>query len=147
MHEDAIVRYLEETFDGVETLDQDGTWYFFYGPEHKFPFVTLVTNNAHDQDSDLDRPGVFRLNIGVTKPTFRALFGDASDEAGGHDFTALDRLMPHPVYGKMHWLCVLNPSTATFETAVRPLLAEAHELAVGRETRRAARGEGPPSAP
>ena len=37
---------------------------------------------------------------------------------GGHDFTALDRIMPHPVYGKMYWVCVLNPSDETFRTFV-----------------------------
>jgi hypothetical protein len=39
----------------------------------------------------------------------------------------------------MSWLCVLNPSEATFEE-VRPLLAEAYALAVNRRARRAARG-------
>jgi len=34
--------------------------------------------------------------------------------------------MPHPVYGKMYWVCVLNPSAETFET-VKGLLAEAYE--------------------
>jgi predicted DNA-binding protein (MmcQ/YjbR family) len=39
----------------------------------------------------------------------------------------------------MSWVCVLNPSAATFE-AVRPLLAEAYELAVSKRAKRAARG-------
>ena len=42
--------------------------------------------------------------------------------------------MPHPVYGKMHWVCVLNPSAATF-AKVQELLAEAYEMAVGKRTR------------
>ena len=29
---------------------------------------------------------------------------------------ALDTVMPHPMYGRMHWICVLTPSEATFET-------------------------------
>ncbi len=33
----------------------------------------------------------------------------------------VDRLLPHPVYGRMHWVCVLNPSAATFES-LRPCL-------------------------
>lgn len=36
--------------------------------------------------------------------------------ASVYDFTALDQIMPHPVYGKMFWVCVLNPSAATFQS-------------------------------
>jgi len=58
----------------------------------------------------------------------------------GYDFTALDQLLPYPVYGRMYWVCVLNPSAATFEAVVRPLLAEAYDLAVSKYAKRAARG-------
>jgi hypothetical protein len=34
---------------------------------------------------------------------------------------------------------VLNPSQATFQTVVQPLLAEAYDLAVSKYTKRAAR--------
>jgi hypothetical protein len=57
----------------------------------------------------------------------------------GHDFTGLDQLLPHPVYAPMSWVCVRNPSDATFQS-VRPLLAEAYNLAVRRYERRVARG-------
>jgi hypothetical protein len=92
----------------------------------------LVTSDVNDQCSDLERPGVFPLNIGVSRETFRALFGP--DAGAEHDFTALDRFMPHPVYGTMFWLCVLNPSEVTFQ-AVRPLLAEAYARAARRPRR------------
>jgi len=80
-----------------------------------------VTKDYADFDnaSHLDRPGVFRLNIGVSKETYASLFPGESD----HDFTALDRLMPHPVYGPNHWVCVLNPSDSTFDS-LKPLLDE-----------------------
>jgi len=42
--------------------------------------------------------------------------------------------MPHPVYGRNHWVCVLNPSEATFET-LKPLLREAYDRAVERYAR------------
>ncbi|HYR54105.1 MAG TPA: DUF6194 family protein [Methylomirabilota bacterium] len=84
-----------------------------------------------DNASKLDRPGVFRLNIGVSRKTFDPLFPEEVD----HDFTALDVLMPHPVYGRNHWVCVLNPSDATFEK-LKPLLAEAHDTAFRRIERR-----------
>jgi hypothetical protein len=70
---------------------------------------------------------VFRLNIGVSKERY----GSLVDRDAEHDFSALDRLMPHPVYGSNHFVCVLNPSEATFE-AVKPLLADAYALAVKR---------------
>ncbi len=69
--------------------------------------TTIVTKDYGDFDraSHLDRPGVFRLNIGVGKDTYRSLFGPQPPppgEAGvvdtGHDFTILDQLLPHPVY-------------------------------------------------
>jgi hypothetical protein len=123
MDEAAITRYITDTFKGVEIVTKDGDSYFFTGSDHRFPFVTLVTGDRHDQVSKLDRPGVFRLNVGVSKQTFQGLFS----EEGDHDFAALDRIMPHPVYGKMYWVCVLNPGEATFR-AVRVLLAEAYEM-------------------
>lgn len=145
MNEEAITGYIRDTFAGVEPVTVTGTTYYFYDPEQKFPFVTLVTDNAHDSASNLDRPGVFRLNIGGSKETYRALFGsspapDAAGEgAGDHDFTALDRLLPHPVYGRMHWVCVLNPTADTFATTVQPLLAEAYAIHVRRYAGRVAR--------
>jgi hypothetical protein len=130
MDETAITKYITETFAGVEVVVASGDTFFFHDPgkdlptDHRFPFATLVTSDGDDPFSDLNRPGVFRLNISVSKRTFQSLLGPS----GGHDFTALDRIMPHPVYGKMYWVCVLNPSDATFE-AVKSLLAEAYETA------------------
>src|SRR5262249_9733533 len=85
--------------------------------------------------SQLNCPDVFRLNIGVSKDTFRALFGQAPGEdtttGTEYDFAALDRVMPHPVYGLQAWACVLNASPHTFE-AVNPLLAEAYSRVATR---------------
>jgi hypothetical protein len=144
MGEEAIIQYITKTFAGVDVVTASGDSFFFYEPDrsvppdHRFPFATLVTGDRYDQFSNLNRPSVYRLNIGVGKQTFASLFGpQATGAEGGHDFTALDRIMPHPVYGKMYWVCVLNPSEATFQ-AVRPLLAEAYELAVARSGKRTA---------
>jgi len=139
----AISAYIIDTFGGVDVVVADGNSFFFYDPgnglpvDQRFPFATLVTSDLYDQFSELKRPSVFRLNLGVSGQTFRALFDTpaaSSESVGGgsaYDFTALDRLMPHPVYGQMHWVCVLNPSDGTFET-VKPLLAEAYGLAARR---------------
>jgi hypothetical protein len=148
MNEVQMSQYVTETFEGVDFVVASGDTFFFYNPDsnvppdHKFPFVTLVTSDINDQFSNLNRPGIFRLNIGVSKQTFRSLFGDPAsvrNELRDYDFTALDQLMPHPVYGHMCWVCVLNPTDETFETKVRPLLVEAYEMAVDRYRRKAAR--------
>ena len=137
MDEAGITRYIETTFAGVDIVVASkengapevawGDSFFIYDPDRnlpepkRFPFATIVTQDYGDFDnaSNLNRPGVFRLNVGVSKETFARLFG----AEGEHDFTELDRLMPHPVYGANHFVCVLNPSDSTFES-VTPLLKE-----------------------
>src|SRR6185369_7374487 len=76
MNETSIVKFILETFANVETADNFGYTFFFYGADRKLPFATIATSdNEHDRISNLDRPGAFRLNIGVSKQTFQALFG------------------------------------------------------------------------
>ena len=115
MNDAEISRYITDTFEGVDVVVASDASFFFYNPDstlppdHRFPFVTIVTSDAYDQFSNLNRPSVFRLNIGIGKQTFRSRFGLPKAPAGGddaaesddtssdHDFTALDQLMPHPV--------------------------------------------------
>jgi hypothetical protein len=136
----SIRQYIAQAFPGVEAVDASGGTFFFVGRERMLPFATLVTSDEYDQASDLSRPDVFRLNVGVSKETFRALFGGGLErpseagEGGGYDFTALDRILPHPVYGKMYWVCVLSPSEATFKKA-QELLAEAYEMAARKRSK------------
>ena len=148
MDDAAVSEYITGTFDGVETVTANGDTFFFYDPTKMMPFATLVRSNFNDAASDLDRPGVYRLNVGVSKATFTGLFGERPalpDDAEAptespYDFAALDTLLPHPVYGRMYWVCILNPSAATFEATIQPLLAEAYATAVRKNDRRAARG-------
>jgi hypothetical protein len=136
MDEKRITDYIMNTFVGVETTTTLGYTFFFYGADRMLPFTTIATaDNEGDRVSNLDRPGVFRLNIGVSKQTFQALFGTGKVEVSAYDFTALDTIMPHPDYAAQSWLCVLNPSDTTFEQ-LRPVLSEAYELAVRRAARR-----------
>ena len=149
MDQELIREYVASTFAGVdvEIASQGagapeiawGDTFFIYDPARnlegagRMPFATIVTKDYGDFDnaSHLDRPGVFRLNIGVSKHTFGELFPDEA----AHDFTALDVLMPHPIYGRSHWVCVVNPSSGTFDR-LKPLLAEAYAIAVKRIERR-----------
>ena len=136
MDEKGITDYIMNTFVGVETMTALGYTFFFYGPDRMLPFTTIATaDNEGDRVSNLDRPGVFRLNIGVRKETFQALFGTGKVDVSAYDFTVLDTIMPHPDYAAQSWLCVLNPSDTTFQQ-LRPLLSEAYDLAVRRAARR-----------
>lgn len=130
MDEAAIIEGIRELGADVRVAPADGSFFFFRGENQMFPFATLVTSNQYDPFSNLDRPGVFRLNFGVGRAAFRARFGATPGE---FDFTALDRLMPHPVYGSMFWMCVLNPGVAT-RSEIQPLLVEAYERAAPRES-------------
>ena len=148
MDQDAIIQYVVDTFTGVEVMRPTdgpgmGDTFFIYDPQRnldpkqQFPFATIVTKDYGDFDnaSKLDRPDVFRLNIGVSRDTFRALFGHPPGADGSnstdYDFAALDLLMPHPAYARQSWVCVLNPRPDTFE-AIKPLLAEAYSMVATR---------------
>lgn len=139
----SIAQYIHKTFVDVYPISAWGETSFFYNPDRMLPrgiyFATLKEKDGqNDRASNLNRSDVFRLNIGISKLTYRSLFGQqpSRPHAGGvvdtgHDFTALDQLTPHPVYGWMAWVSVLNPSAATFE-AVKPLLSEAYSLSADK---------------
>ncbi len=150
MDQDTIIQYIAGTFTGLEIQRPDdgpgaGDTFIFYDPQHdtdptrRLPFATIVTKDYRDFDtsSQLDRPNVFRLNIGVSRDTFQALFGHLPTEESTetYDFAAFDRVMPHPAYGRQSWVCILNPTPKTFET-VKPLLAEAYGRAADQYARR-----------
>ncbi len=135
MDESSVVDYITKTFPGVETTNAYGYTMFFYGADRKLPFATLISSDTdYDRISNLNRPGVYRLNIGVSRKTFESLFGTAPVDVSRYDFTALDVIMPHPDYAKQNFICVLSPGEATSER-VRALLAEAYDLAAQRYNR------------
>lgn len=152
MDEESIRRYVATTFDGINVMIGSpeagspelawGDTFFIYDPERnlpdsrQFPFATIVNKDygEFDNASNLNRDGVYRLNIGVSKETFERLFPEASH----HDFSALDMLMPHPIYAQYHFVGVLNPGDTTFEE-LKPLLSEAYEIAVRRAQPRSSR--------
>ena len=157
MNETSITQSITATFAGVQPVDAWGDTFFFYNPDRQraaeIYFATLKSkDDEYDNAADLNRPDVFRLNIGISKATYRTLFGAPPARADAdetvetrYDFTVLDQLLPHPVYGRMLWVCVLNPSAATFQ-AVQPLLAEAYDLAVKKYAKRVARRRSSPEA-
>lgn len=124
---DELSRTILATCPGTVVLETAGDLFFVHDPEgdlpdvRKQPFATIVTGDRYDDVSDLDRPGVYRLNVGVS----RARYGQLDL---GTDLTALDVFLPHPIYAAQHWICVLNPGPRT-TGLLAELIVEAHTLA------------------
>lgn len=141
MQPENIVEKIVSEFKGVTPKSSWGETSLFYNPGKVLPngvyFCTIKENNGdNDKASKLDRDGVFRLSIGISKATYENRFGLKPKRPAkggiidtGHDFTALNELMPHPIYGWMSWVQVLNPSISTFESTL-PLITEAHSNAI-----------------
>ncbi|GAA3965616.1 DUF6194 family protein [Allohahella marinimesophila] len=142
-----LSEYILERYQGLNAVDAWGETSFFYNPEGRLPrgvyFATLKNKDGeNDKGSELERDGVFRLNFGVSQSSYEEALGarPARPAAGGvvgtgHDFTKLNTLMPHPVYGWMAWVCILNPDQATWQN-LQPLLNESYELAVKKYKQR-----------
>lgn len=125
---------------GTILMDSYGERALFYNPGRKLKrgvYVLTIKekDGPNDKSSRLDREKVYRLNIGICKSTFLKLFDVLPNRPGkgetvgmDADFSLPDRILPHPVYAWMGWICVLNPSEATFET-LKPLITEAYEYA------------------
>lgn len=140
MTAEEILNYCLENFDGTVLVESWGEKGIFYNPDHVLKrgvYILTVKEKDGDNDkgSDLDREDVYRVNMGIRKKTFTELFGAVPKRpsAGGivdmnYDFTALDKMLPHPVYSWMAWMCVLNPSEQTFEK-LKPFIKEAYEYA------------------
>lgn len=127
----AEIRAFVLGFEGVTVHETSPDYFFFAGAGQKFPFATIVTHDdAYDGASALDRDGVFRLNMPADKPTFSALFPAITSrrelEAAGLDYQALDTLFPHPLYGRMRWVSIINPDTTWPQC--RHLLEAARQL-------------------
>ncbi|WP_431956052.1 DUF6194 family protein [Nocardia lijiangensis] len=151
MEMDEIIEFVAG-LDGVLTLRPQpgdgspevswGDTYFYYAPDgivpRTQPFATIVTKNyPGDETSHLDRPDTFRVNFFAGKDAFLSRTGRTPRDPAPHDTdpSATDTLIAHPVYGSQGWLAVVNPGPRT-ETAVRELLAAAHNLARSRRQRR-----------
>lgn len=115
-----------------------GDAFFYYAPdrvmpERTQPYATIITKDYPDDDnSRLDEPDRFRVNIHVGREQAAVLATTAADPS------ATDVFFPHPLYGAMGWVSVVNPAERT-STAVVRLLREAHEAARVRSARRGPR--------
>jgi erythromycin esterase-like protein len=122
--------------------------FFFVGPDPYRPFATIVGHDLPgvDEESRLDRAGVFRLTIELGRTAFEELFGypprEFPDRRDRTDAGVLDRIVPHPLYATAGWASVLNPGAGSGAEVDR-LLVDAHRRATEREQRRARRARRP----
>ena len=123
-----------------------GDSFFFYDPEgdpaeRRFPFATIVTKDydGFDMASNLNRHGIYRLNLAVGRVRFGQLLGYPPAQHAAHeedfDYRALDCVLPHPVYAAQAWVSILSPGDKTSALA-RSLIVEAHRRAAERHRRR-----------
>lgn len=141
MTPEGVVDALTRRFAGLAPKATWGETSLFYNPDAVLPngvyFCTIKDHDgANDTTSQLDRPDVFRVALGLPWERYEQLFGPrpARPPKGGvvrtgNEFAATDVLMPHPIYSWMGWVQVLSPSEAMFK-GMQPLFAEAYGAAV-----------------
>jgi hypothetical protein len=114
----------------VATIDSAA--FFSLDDKHWPNFATVVWTDEHDEGepSNLARPGVYRVNVGVDRETFQRLVGSIEDP----DYAAFDQFVPHPVYAKQRWIAILNPSHATVREILMPLITQGHARLSSRKS-------------
>ena len=125
MTPDDILATLTLRYDGTTVAAARGERSVFYNPGAILPrgvyFATVKeADGENDRASKLGN-GRFRFNLGLPKPQCEQLFGAPPPRPskgdvilGTWDFRGTDILTPHPVYGWMGWVSVVNPSNTTF---------------------------------
>lgn len=135
---DEITEYVQ-SLDGVLTMRPqpgDGTpeiaWgdsFFYYAPEGVVPpgqpFTTIVGKDYPDEPPAGLGDGVFRVNIDAGR----------RDQPVEGDLTVRDRVLPHPVYGQLGWVGIIQPGAGT-TAEMKGLIRDAHAAAKRRWERR-----------
>lgn len=120
----------------------------FYNPNNMFSKgIYLMTfkekDGENDKSSKLNRGNLYRLNIGITKQEFVNLFqtipkrpnaGETVDT--NHDFSEINKIMPHPVYGWMSWICIINPSKEIFYDKLLPFIRVAYKNCIHKHNKK-----------
>ena len=130
---DEMLQLIRDAFPDAVVATLDSAAFFSLDEKHWPNFATVVWTDEHDEaaPSNLARPGVYRVNVGVDPETFARLVGSMVDP----DYAAFDRYLPHPVYAKQRWISILNPSYETVRDTLMPLIAQGHDRLVSRRDR------------
>jgi hypothetical protein len=128
-----MIQLITDAFPDAVIARIDSAVFYSLDEKHWPNFATIVWTDEHDMGtpSNLARPGVYRVNVGVDKATFHHLVGDMTDP----DYAVFDRFLPHPVYAKQRWISVLNPSHETVGGSLMPLIVDGHDRLAAREGR------------
>jgi hypothetical protein len=118
----SLTGYIRGAFAGVETTDAFGYTFFFFGADRMLPCATIAhTDNEYERVSNLDHPGIYRLNIGVGRETYGSLFGPEPPRLGADGIVErLSSPPPAPTAttargrrcagaGRLHCRCVRHP--------------------------------------
>ncbi|RZT80627.1 erythromycin esterase-like protein [Micromonospora violae] len=144
---------VEQVVASEEDGSPEAAWgdrFFFVGPDRRQPFATIVERDVpgFDEASQLDRPGVFRLNLDLGRAEFERLFGFPPKAFEEHrhefDFARLDTVSPHPGYALYGFASIVMPGPQLLPEIDR-LLAIAHGRAADRDDRAARRATHPQS--
>ncbi|MFI6783005.1 DUF6194 family protein [Micromonospora sp. NPDC050276] len=144
---------VEQVVASAENGSPEAAWgdrFFYVGPDRRQPFATIVEHDVpgFDEAAQLDRPGVFRLNLDLGRAEFERLFGFPPKAFEEHrhefDFARLDTLVPHPGYALYGFGSIVMPGPQLLPEIDR-LLAIAHGRAVDRHERAARRASHPQS--
>ncbi len=135
-----ILSYCLSNLEGTTLVESWGEKGIFYNPNRALKrgvYVLTIKekDGNNDKGSFLNRDNVYRVNVGLRKQTFIERFGYIPERPSAgkiikmdYDFTILDTIIPHPVYAWMGWICVLNPSSKTFEE-FKAIIRESYEFA------------------
>ena len=144
-----LIQTLTKQYSGLVKVSAWGETSLFFNPNGTLKRGTYcITFKEKDGDNDfssaLDRHEVeFRMNFKISKPTFLSHFNEPSlplrpakgkitelNSGRVYDPTVMDTLIPHPVYGWMSWVSIINPSEESIAAIVEAgLLDESYELA------------------
>ena len=140
------------TFDGVLLLEPgpDGAFpelawgdtFFYYAPDGEIPqnvqpYGTIITKDYPDEPPAGLAADHARVNIHVDRDTFIRLIGvEPRDLTADFDYAAVDEFFPHPSYGPLGWVSVIEPDT-TMDAALE-FLRNAHDAVRARVLRRSA---------
>lgn len=146
----SLVLNLTKLYPGLVEKSVWGETALFYNPSGLLKRGTYCItfkekDGENDASSALNREEVeYRMNFKISKSTFLTQFNEpalpgrpakgkiiALKSGRAFDPTVLDTLIPHPVYGWMSWVSIINPSKESIEAIMKAgLLDESYEAAL-----------------
>lgn len=147
----ALIQTLTKQYPGLVEVRAWGEISLFFNPNGLLKRGTYcITFKEKDGDNDyssaLNRSEVeYRMSFKISKPSFLSYFDEPSlplrpakgkiialKSGRTYDPKVLGTLIPHPVYGWMSWVSIINPSEDNIEAIIKAgLLHESYEHAKG----------------